>query len=520
MFSVMPSCGLLLIIVQMAIWSLTQERVEKILRQIGDKEMEIDTLLKLSSKDLWTRDLDAFLEEWHLQLEDEKTRKKKIAGISRRASAKLGINVKGGRKKKRAGSDDESSDDDFVVSSKKRPKSVMDRVKPKAPSTLMSFFNQPAVVPQKQPTEKKAPSAKLAALVNKPKSTSPADHEDDFMDIDAPEVQPEVVAVKKAAAAAKAKPAPAKLTSKPKKIVDLSDDEDDVFAAVAEEAKTKRGAELAPSRAARAKKPTKYVIDDDSDSESNDDDMLGDVSMMVKGIGGTNGEASSRPLFTATARPGSSHGLPKPKPKSRSRSISDEDGVDNTDYTKLIPQDSPRRPAARSANETMFLDDDDDEDIFDLPPPKAASKAKPAPKAAAKPVAKKAAAPKTKPATTVAAAQRKVMPLSPAAKAYARKLANGTTQAKDAPSPKKKAYESDSEEEQQDEEVNKLADQLLSDEDEDMDEENVAPVARPARRAAVAAVTKTKKYVVSDEEESEEEGEETDMTGFDDDESD
>lgn len=515
----MPSCRLLLIIVQMAIWSLTQERVEKILRQISDKEMEIDTLLKLSSKDLWTRDLDAFLEEWHLQLEEEKTRKKKIAGISRRASAKLGINVKGGRKKKRAGSDDESSDDDFVVSKKKRPKSVMDRVKPKAPSTLMSFFNQTAIVSQKQPIEKKAPPAKLAALVSKPKSTSPDDHEDDFMDIDMPVVQPEVIAVKKAAAAAKAKPAPAKLTSKPKKIVDISDDdEDDVFAAVAEEAKTKRGAEPAPSRAARAKKPTKYVIDNDSDSESNDDDMLGDVSMMVKGIGGTNGEASSRPLFTATARPGSSHGLPKPKPKSRSRSISDEDSVDDTDYTKLIPQDSPRRPAARNANDTMFLDDEDEE-IFDLPPPKAASKAKPAPKAAAKPVARKVAAPKTKPAPAVAAAQRKVMPLSPAAKAYAKKLANGTSQAKDAPSRKKKAYGSDSGEEQQDEEVNKLADQLLSDEDEDMDEENVAPVARPARRAAVAAVTKTKKYVVSDEEESEEEEEETEMTGFDDDES-
>jgi DNA topoisomerase-2 len=503
----------------MAIWSLTQERVEKILRHIGDKEMEIDTLLKLSSKDLWTRDLDAFLEEWHHQLEDEKQRKKKIAGISRRASAKLGISVKaGGRKKKRAGSDDESSDDEFVVSKKKGPKSVMDRVKPKAPSTLMSFFNQPATVPPKQPAEKKAVAPKPAAPVSKPRSKSPADDEDDFMEIDEPEVQTEVVAVKKPAF--KAKPAASKLTNKPKKIVDLSDDDDDddddVFAAVAEEARTKKAADTAPSRAARAKKPTKYVIDDDSDSDSNGDDMLGDVSMMVKGIGGANGEASSRPLFTATARPGSSHGLPKSKPKSRSRSISDEDGIDDTDYTKLIPQDSPRRPAARNANDTMLLDDEDEES-FGLPPPKAASKAKPAPKPAAKPVAKKTVAPKTKPAPAVAAAAKKVIPLSPAAKAYARKLANGSSQAK--PAPKKKAYESDSEEEgKQDEEVNKLADQLLSDEDEDMDDEDSAPVARPSRRAAVAAVTKTKKYVVSDEEESEEE--ETEMTFDDDEESD
>jgi DNA topoisomerase II len=517
------SYELLLIIVKMAIWSLTQERVEKILKHIGDKEMEIDTLLKLSSKDLWTRDLDAFIQEWHLQLEDEKTRKKKIAGISRRASAKLGISVKGGRKKKRADSDDESSDDDFVVSKKKGPKSVMDRVKPKAPSTLMSFFTQSAVVPPKQPTEKKASTTRPAASARKLKSESPANDEDDFMDIDAAEVQPEVVAVKKTATATKTKPALANFTSKRKKIVDLSDDdEDDFLAAVAEEAKTKKAAEPARSRAARVKKSTKYVIDDDSDSESNGDDMLGDVSMMVKGIGGTNGEASSRPLFTATARPGSSHGLPKPKPKSHSRSISDVDGVDDTDYTKLIPQDSPRRPAARNANDTMLLDDEDEES-FDLPPLKTAFKAKPVPKAAAKPVAKKAAALKAKPSHGVAMATKKVMPLSPAAKAYARKLASGNSQAKAAPPPKKKAYESDSEEEeeeQQDEEVNKLADQLLSDEDEEMDEEDIAPVARPARRAAVAAVTKTKKYVVSDEDESAEEEEDTAMTGFDDDESD
>lgn len=505
----------------MAIWSLTQERVEKILKQIGDKEMEIDTLLKLSSKDLWTRDLDAFLEEWHLQLEDEKQRKKKIAGISRRASAKLGISVKGGKKKKRAGSDDQSSDDEFVVSKKKGPKAVMDRVKPKAPSTLMSFFNQPATVPPKEPTEKKAAASKPAATTSRPVKFSPANDEDDFMEIDDPEVQPEVVAVKKTSVAAKAKAKPpiSKLTSKPKKIVDLSDDdEDDVFAAVAEEANAKKTAEPAPSRAARAKKPTKYIINDDSDSESNGDDMLGDVSMMVKGIGGTNG-ASSRPLFTATARPGSNHGLPKPKPKSHSRSMSDEDGIDDTDYTKLIPQDSPRRPAARNANDTMLLDDEDEES-FELPPAKPATKAKPAPKPAAKTVAKKAAVPKAKPAPAVAAATKKAMPLSPVAKAYAKKLANGSSQLKAVPASKNKAHGSDSESEEQDDEVNKLADQLLSDEDEDMDSEDAAPVSRPSRRAAVAAVSKTKKYVVSDEEESEEEEEEeTEMT-FDDDESD
>ncbi len=44
----------------MAIWSLTQERIDKLNRQIGDKESEIDVLIKLSPKDLWITDLDDF----------------------------------------------------------------------------------------------------------------------------------------------------------------------------------------------------------------------------------------------------------------------------------------------------------------------------------------------------------------------------------------------------------------------------------------------------------------------------
>ncbi|NWN33533.1 hypothetical protein GY663_30615, partial [Klebsiella michiganensis] len=86
---------------QMALWSLTQERVEKLLKQLGEKQEEIDTLIKLSPKDIWKVDLDAFMDEWNLQQEEETKRKKKIAGISRRASMKLGIGAgKSGKGKK------------------------------------------------------------------------------------------------------------------------------------------------------------------------------------------------------------------------------------------------------------------------------------------------------------------------------------------------------------------------------------------------------------------------------------
>src|SRR5436305_12196789 len=75
----------------MHLWSLKQERVDKLLRQIGDKESEIDTLIKLSKAELWQRDLDDFIAEWRLQLEDEDKRQRAITKVTkgRRTSKKF-----------------------------------------------------------------------------------------------------------------------------------------------------------------------------------------------------------------------------------------------------------------------------------------------------------------------------------------------------------------------------------------------------------------------------------------------
>jgi DNA topoisomerase-2 len=480
---------------QMPIWSLTQERVDKILKQIGDKEMEIDELSKLSSKDLWNRDLDDFINEWHLQLDDESKRAKKIAGISRRASAKLGIGIKGAKKpkKRRAGSDsdDSGSDADFAVTKKKPAvKAVVDRVKPKGPSTLMKYFQPDEPLP---PNASSTAVSKLAAPkpIRAASTTKPitiVSDDEDFMDVDKLDVEKEVIAIKKGKAAAP--------TVKPKVI--LSDDDDeDIFAAVAQEAKAKKATAPPSSRAGRAKKPTKYVVSDESDDSLEDFD----VTTMVKGIGAST-EDSARPLFSTTAqRPTSSHGLQKILPKSKSRSVESDEEVDDTNYEGLIPQDSPRRPAPRTANET-FISDDEDADDFPVPKAKTKVTAKPATKA----VVKKPAAKKAAPASVV----KKAMPPSPAAKAYAAKQARLQAQSK--LSQKKKASESGSE----DEEANNIANELLDDSDEDM---NDAPVvARPGRRAASVAAAKTKKYVVDDDESDE--ASEEDSFGIDDDESD
>lgn len=73
----------------MAIWSLTRERYEKLLKQRDEKQEELDILLRKSAKDLWNADLDNFLEEWKIFLQDDyETRATMIPSKSTRKTAK------------------------------------------------------------------------------------------------------------------------------------------------------------------------------------------------------------------------------------------------------------------------------------------------------------------------------------------------------------------------------------------------------------------------------------------------
>lgn len=97
----------------MPIWSLTKERIEKLLKQIGDKEAEIDELIKLTKEDLWHSDLDAFINEWRFQIEDEDRLRKKASKMGRRASNKLKFGAKGPTAKKRKAQGEDPDDSDF-----------------------------------------------------------------------------------------------------------------------------------------------------------------------------------------------------------------------------------------------------------------------------------------------------------------------------------------------------------------------------------------------------------------------
>ncbi|KAH1289804.1 DNA topoisomerase 2 [Aspergillus fumigatus] len=507
----------------MPLWSLTHERVEKLRRQIGEKEVEIDALIKLSKEDIWKRDLDDFINEWRFQLEDEARRQRKVANMGRRTSAKLMTAAGRGKatKKRKAALDDDSDDEDFAAPKSKKSAAAK-KTEPKG--GLLSYLGKPSAKP--------APSGdggdsdddfEVEVLPKKnrgaaTKATTKVKDEDEVMDDLGEEILPkksrgpakpapkpkeeadddsEDIAPKKGRAAAKAKPKP--------KVEDDDDLDDDEFMEIAK-AEAAKSVKSQPNRTSR--KITNYTALDDSDSD-NGDDLLGDVSKMVKGIGGATGDSTtdSRQLFSERSRPSSSSSGLKVSSSKPSKLSTDFD-ADETDYSKLIPQNSPRRSLQVKPKETKVNDDFDMDDDDDGDPVKPAAKAKPVAKkgksAATAASSKPAAAPKprgrpkkdaAKPAAP--APSLKQTTLSPAAKAYASKQAKATAT-------KKKQLVDDL----SDDDIDAMANDILDspaarmDVSEDDEPPKRKTTVRPARRTAAAKKT----YVIEDDSEDDDGG--------------
>lgn len=443
--------------------------MEKLLKQVGDKETEIDTLIKLTKEDLWTRDLDDFLAEWRFQLDDEEKRQKKVANMGRRGSRKLKIaGGVAGRKRK-----NDSDDDDFDVAPVKAKKSAMPK---KEVGGLLSYM-----MPDSKTKTSPKPKAKAQTATQKAAKkaldliSAPAreeDKDDVWMNLDNLDGSASDVPVVTKPRAAPPKVAqPVKNAEPARKKIESDDDEEEIDEEIVRPTASRR------PRGAAAK-PISYNVDSDSDG----DGMLFDVGKMVKGIDTASAPAdNSRPLFSASmSRPSSSAGIPKRSTSSKPAMDIDSD---DTNYSKLAPPTTNKGPAV-TARKTILSDDEDDslDDII-IAPPKAS---KPAPKAAAKPGPKPKAPPKkaTK-AAAPPAAEPKKMPLSPAAKAYAAKKAKAEKAALKANSPS-------------DDELEGLANEIMDGDDDDDDEDAGPAVRRPARRAASAAPKK--KWVISDDE--------------------
>lgn len=492
----------------MPLWSLTKERLEKLKRHIGDREMEIDALIKLSKEDLWKKDLNDFIEEWRFQLDYESRREKKSRAIGRRVSAKLKTSGPLSKKRKAKGVDDDS---DYAAPKAKKAATTINRVKPKG--GLLDYLSKPSskarpklgqhdgasdsddlemeILPQKKSrtaVKKEPKQAPKKEPTEEPEEAPKVPPTFEFSDLDdAPEELPPVKTISATAKSAKAAntddEAPARRApkTKAKPPPELSDDDSDI------EIISKP-----PPRQARAtRKPIKF---DDSDSSDSDDgvDLLGDVGSMVKGIGNTTADPASEsmPLFAELSRPGSGGSGAKPTPKA-AKATSDFD-PDETNYSKLIPQNSPRRSLLvkpKDARMSSEVEDNDGSPIASKP----AAKPKPASKAtAAKPAKPPASRAKAQKPAKAAAAPEKKTQLSPAAKAYASKKAKTSKKLADDFS---------------DDDIDNVANEIL---DSPSPAKEAPPArGRPSRRAATTA--KKPQYIIPDD--SEEEDDDDDFGG-------
>ncbi|BGP42027.1 DNA topoisomerase 2 [Rhodotorula kratochvilovae] len=336
----------------MAIYSLTAEKVARLLEERDARQEELDALLQRSVQDLWRSDLDAFMEKWDEMLAADTVKKAR--------SLKKAKNP-GKGKKRTAGSDD---DDDYAAKPKKRAPAAAAK-KAKAPVALPTS-DAPDGEAEVEVTAKKPPAKRTKAAVPLPAT----DDEDEEM------AAPAAAKAKAAPKAApKAKKTPAKRTSVD---LELSDDDEDASPPPAKKAATGAG------RKPAAKKKT--VVDDD------EDDLEDLYALPAK-----KPTAHSPPKAKKTAAKkkvvdlSDSDEEPSPPPKKKTAAtkakpkakkvVESESDAEMSDAAPARAAPAPKARAARSTrapaksyklempsdlDEDSFMVDDDDEDDFEL----------------------------------------------------------------------------------------------------------------------------------------------------------
>ncbi|KAI5463273.1 DNA topoisomerase [Mariannaea sp. PMI_226] len=305
-------------LLSMPIWSLTAERLQKLNDAIDRKKLEHDELLALTEKDLWCRDLDELEAVWENQLALDAEIKTNIRRLGRRASKKIGA----GRGRKAKG-----ADDDYEPETKSRGR-------PKAAAKATAKASVPIKVETKSAQRFAEMFGGAKPKIKEEKDSEVMELSDNFSDDD-------FAALGRSKTAAKA--------SEPQ----------------SQSQSQSQSEEVMPVRAKRAAaSKARTVLDEDS--ESDDDQMLGDVGALVKGIGKPDGESTSGRLsLYAMSRPDSSHGAGSsslPKPKAKSAKSFDFDSQDDTNY-EMLAKSSPHKTATKGDHIDEFLSDDDDDPV-------------------------------------------------------------------------------------------------------------------------------------------------------------
>jgi DNA gyrase/topoisomerase IV subunit B/DNA gyrase/topoisomerase IV subunit A len=308
----------------MAIWSLTRERYERLMKERDNKEGELTDLLKKSPKDLWNIDLDDFLVGWDKFMEEDEEKRNALLNETGSKTNKKGR--KGGGRKKKANDDD----DDFVPGAskkktvKKEPKETK-TTKPK--QTKLALEKKPSEEPETGTSKSKDTFGKggVSNIFGSP----PSSKKKAGFDGNPTDLFSDLMASSKAT----------KSAPKKKSVFDdlgLSDDDDDLFvsstapstapaskpkaAAAKPKASTNTTSSAAKGKAKQTKKPAKPA-DDDSDEEMVEAEMA---------------SSTPKPARTSRSRAGpKSYALTVSDDEDEGESYMVDDDDDDTGYVSV-----------------------------------------------------------------------------------------------------------------------------------------------------------------------------------------
>ncbi|TRM62918.1 DNA topoisomerase [Schizophyllum amplum] len=340
-------------LLNMAIHSLTRERIEKMRKQCQDKEGELITLLEKSPKQMWNEDLDEFLvhwdaslKEWEAKKETDSTGKK----IKRKQKPLLTRKSLGEKRSK------DSDDEDFKPT-KAAPKK---RAAPQSKAAGTSKTAKAAVKKEESDDDERPPSAPKRGTAAK--KAMKDDSDDDFDMLPAPKS----AAAKKAPTkkrkssddsdiemtdAPPAKKAPQRRAPAKKAVVDTDSDSD------VEVLPTAKG----KGRAAPKRKSLDRESDDDNDEEAPPAKKKAQTSMtdFMKKPGASKPTTTQRKVSKPTKPP-------SPPKKAKKAVVSDDDDeLDMSFDTLPAPPPrtaAPRRGAAAAARKYVDISDEDEDD--------------------------------------------------------------------------------------------------------------------------------------------------------------
>jgi len=298
LLTVFPRASML--IYQMQIYSLTNERVERLRAQQSNKENELNTLLKLSAKDIWTHDLDDVSEAWQ-----EVLRNDILAAQNDKSGKKKGATSKFAKVSRKRASD--AADGEYMDKKPKAAKTKANGSPGQSKQSKITSFTS-------KPTGSKEMHTAAFTSVNKSGSSSFAvpkkaeitkatpimsiDDDDEFESLIKgirPDTAPETIdllspqtamkpkktftipGTRKPSALTAPKPRAASKPKAPKRKVD-SDDDEDSFAFMADDKPSApvNAGERRPARAAATKARAIVLTSDDVFDEEDEEDGFED----------------------------------------------------------------------------------------------------------------------------------------------------------------------------------------------------------------------------------------------------